>query len=508
MKLSRSTFLSGLVSLLPVLVAGHSWVACTDYTEMNGADWDAGKCRAFPRSAHELVPKNVPFGTDKGYNFHGKEDQPCRTTRNDAGAYTAEHPMAVYYPGQKVVFTHPTKNHVADPGCTNNNIPDNGNQIFVGPKDADADPKFSEFDLLEDLGVSPTGNQPESVMTSYPKPGYQNAPKFCENTDKALATGNFTLPTDMQPGRYTFLWAWSFNGPEDTYTSCWEADVVASQTERDSRLQQRGQVSGDACDFNTNCNGGNSGGGNGESGGGSSGESGTGEESGNSGEETEGCENCLEFVYKTLKTNVAIGEISISEDFPPPRADPDHPGQVDVKFPFPVNNAVFKIGRSTIVPSTQTTDGVFVLSEEDLAPLAGSTLTVTVRFNRGAGPDCFSQAGRVRIEHVGYVAQTTLDIFYEQEWNGGGMGRIVLPESRRTLPGDWWVEVLFPCPDLTFQVWYGNDQSTGEQKSAGQYVIRQPEWETQNTDHIGFTVQNSACAELDEVVAHLVTAPK
>ncbi|KAI8494221.1 hypothetical protein Bbelb_279810 [Branchiostoma belcheri] len=491
--------------LLPVLVAGHSWIACTDYTEMNGQDWDAGKCRAFPRSGQQFVPKSAAFGTDTGYNFHGKEEQPCRTARNDGGAYTADHPMAVYYPGQRVVFTHPTKNHVADPVCTNNFIPDNGNQILVGPKDGGADPKFSEFALLEDLGVSPTGNLPASIMSSYPKPGYQNAPKFCDNQDKALATGNFTLPTDMQPGRYTFLWAWSFNSPQDTYTSCWEADVVASQTERDNRLQQRGQASGDACDFNTNCNGGNGGTG-GESGTGGE-ESGTGgEESGNSGSETEGCDDCLTFVYTSLKTNVATGEMSISADFPPPRADPNHPGQVDVRFPFPVKNAVFAVGRSTVIPSTETADGVFVLSEADLVPLAGDKLTVTVRFDDGVGPTCFSQAGRVRIEPV---AHTPLDFFFEQRWNGGGMGHIVLPDSRRTLPGDWWVEVTFPCPDLAFQVWYGTDQSTDEQKSRGQYVIRQPEWETQNTNHIGFTVQNSACAfQEDDVVATLVTAGK
>ena len=37
------------------------------------------------------------------------------------------------------------------------------------------------------------------------------------------------------------MWTWSFNGPQDTYTSCWEADVVAGISERNAVLNQRGQ---------------------------------------------------------------------------------------------------------------------------------------------------------------------------------------------------------------------------------------------------------------------------
>ena len=42
-------------------------------------------------------------------------------------------------------------------------------------------------------------------------------------------------------GRYSFMWTWSFNGAQDTYTSCWEADVVAGISERNAVLNQRGQ---------------------------------------------------------------------------------------------------------------------------------------------------------------------------------------------------------------------------------------------------------------------------
>lgn len=37
------------------------------------------------------------------------------------------------------------------------------------------------------------------------------------------------------------MWEWNFNskGAGDTYTSCWEADVMADKAARDSVLKQR-----------------------------------------------------------------------------------------------------------------------------------------------------------------------------------------------------------------------------------------------------------------------------
>ena len=40
----------------------------------------------------------------------------------------------------------------------------------------------------------------QAEITTYPKPGYQNAPKFCENMDKALATNAFYIP-NVAPGK-------------------------------------------------------------------------------------------------------------------------------------------------------------------------------------------------------------------------------------------------------------------------------------------------------------------
>ena len=54
---------------------------------------------------------------------------------------------------------------------------------------------------IADFGVSPFGHmKSQSEITTYPKPGYQNAPKFCENMDKALATNAFYIP-NLEPGK-------------------------------------------------------------------------------------------------------------------------------------------------------------------------------------------------------------------------------------------------------------------------------------------------------------------
>lgn len=91
-------------------VSAHSWITCTDYLEQNGEYWSSNLCRAFPRHAAQFTNKNEQFGLDKGYNIiNPPNSAPCRTRGDDSGAYTADHPMAVYYLGQKVVITHPTK---------------------------------------------------------------------------------------------------------------------------------------------------------------------------------------------------------------------------------------------------------------------------------------------------------------------------------------------------------------------------------------------------------------
>lgn len=60
------SFLSlALLSCLAYTVVGHSWLACTDYAEKNGADWMPNKCRGFPRDSPRYARKER-FGVDTG----------------------------------------------------------------------------------------------------------------------------------------------------------------------------------------------------------------------------------------------------------------------------------------------------------------------------------------------------------------------------------------------------------------------------------------------------------
>lgn len=49
-----------------IFVESHSWIACTDYAEKFGKEWDPNKCRGFARSAHKKIPKTGVFGGDTG----------------------------------------------------------------------------------------------------------------------------------------------------------------------------------------------------------------------------------------------------------------------------------------------------------------------------------------------------------------------------------------------------------------------------------------------------------
>lgn len=46
--------------------------------------------------------------------------------------------------------------------------------------------------------------------------------------DKALCGQCFDIPADLATGRYAFQWRWVFNAGTPPYTSCWDAEVVAS----------------------------------------------------------------------------------------------------------------------------------------------------------------------------------------------------------------------------------------------------------------------------------------
>jgi len=237
----QKTTLSLAVFLLLCFIAqvrSHSWLACVDYTEKNGAHWDSSKCRGFPRDASKYAQKDS-FGMDRGFDHKpGMDGAACKTSLS-GGSYSASYPKAVYYPGQQVILTHPMKNHGAAT-CTNIHIPDFGNRIYTGKKGTDTNNPYKYYRdfLISDLGVSVSGNQ-NTAPDVYPKPGFQNAPAFCENTDKAMGTYSFNVPEDIEEGEYTWVWRWSFNGETDIYTTCFDVIITPDKNARDNKLMDR-----------------------------------------------------------------------------------------------------------------------------------------------------------------------------------------------------------------------------------------------------------------------------
>ena len=77
------------------------------------------------------------------------------------------------------------------------------NKLYIGPRNGQVDLPFSQFKQNEiyDMGVSPRGGHltDEETMT-YPKPGYQNAPAFCQNMDKSMGTYTIYIPNHLQAG--------------------------------------------------------------------------------------------------------------------------------------------------------------------------------------------------------------------------------------------------------------------------------------------------------------------
>jgi len=140
---------------------------------------------------------------------------------NVAAGLTSNYPSGVvnYEAGKTYTLAWPPKNHVAA-GCTNPYIPDTALDLFVAPYNGASDP--STFTQAVSASFSDERHERNKIDFK----GFQNCPLFCENPDKALCTGTFTVPNNLAPGVYTFQWHWAFNSATDIYSTCWEANVV------------------------------------------------------------------------------------------------------------------------------------------------------------------------------------------------------------------------------------------------------------------------------------------
>lgn len=193
----------------------HSWVHCSDYRG-DTRYYDESECYGHPRPDNGRVPAMTPFGQDIGYN-----EQPghiangvheCQVANTD---YLSSYPMAQYRQGSVITLAWPSKNHVAAP-CTNAYIPDTSLELFVAPRE-------SHPTTYTQVRASFSDNP--HVKGDMDFLGFQNCPAFCENMDKSLCTGTFTVPTDLADGYYTFQWRWVFNQDTDPYVTCFEAYV-------------------------------------------------------------------------------------------------------------------------------------------------------------------------------------------------------------------------------------------------------------------------------------------
>jgi len=208
---------------------GHSWVSCTDYNIQSTNDaqvYSPSLCQGFSRgwAAAYCEGTNNAFGVDCGYNYQPGNGAVCKMPlkTNYDSSYSAQSPMATYSPGQRVCLAWPPKNHVAA-SCANRFIPDHGTKLYMSGPNPTSDPTNlanlrATSTLVKDFGTNTAADQ---------YAGFQNCPKFCQNNDKALCTGCFNLPTNLQTGAtYAFYWTWAFNADTDVYTSCWEAKIA------------------------------------------------------------------------------------------------------------------------------------------------------------------------------------------------------------------------------------------------------------------------------------------
>ena len=85
--------------------------------------------------------------------------------------------------------------------CSVRWIPDHGSVIYRSKLNKNnSNLPLNEYKRkVADLGASLFGNSLKNP-DEYPKPGYQNAPNFCNDTDKSMASYSFNIPKKIWPG--------------------------------------------------------------------------------------------------------------------------------------------------------------------------------------------------------------------------------------------------------------------------------------------------------------------
>lgn len=210
--------------LLISTVFSHSWLECTKY-EGDLAVFEEDKCLGRPRPL-DASGRNVGavFGQDIGMDFRPGTNR-CQGDATLGTAQNFPSGLVTYEGGNTYTLAWPPKNHVAAE-CTNANIPDAFLRLYMTPYNQNAgDPDQATFKQNQ---VPASFSDTPHVNGVIDFQGFQNCPNFCDDTDKSLCTGTFTIPSDVPVGIYTFQWYWAFNGENDLYATCWEAEVAAA----------------------------------------------------------------------------------------------------------------------------------------------------------------------------------------------------------------------------------------------------------------------------------------
>jgi len=155
-------------------------------------------------------------------NFQPGENR-CQGTVSNGLAANYPNGIQTYETGKTYTLARPPKNHVAA-DCTNPFIPDAFLKLYMAPHNGATDP---DQDTFREMQVPASFSDDPHVSGVIDFKGFQNCPRFCENTDKALCTGTFSIPEGTAEGTYTFQWYWGFNSEADLYSTCYEAAVVA-----------------------------------------------------------------------------------------------------------------------------------------------------------------------------------------------------------------------------------------------------------------------------------------
>jgi len=198
---------------IATVVRGHSWIHCTDYRG-SVETYEPDQCFAHPRPKNGAYPQEGAFGVDRGFDT---QTGSCQSTDITS---SATYPAATYKRGQVVTLAWPSKNHVAAE-CTNPFIPDTSTKLFVATQAAD--PTFTT-EVPASFSLDP------HVQGVIDFKGFQNCPRFCDNTDKSLCTGTFEVPANLADGTYSFQWNWVFNQGSPPYISCFEATIAGDET--------------------------------------------------------------------------------------------------------------------------------------------------------------------------------------------------------------------------------------------------------------------------------------